>query len=174
MGADIANWLQVNIVNNPQVLKSLIAIMIMIVASFLSSEKPTEKIPFRRTRRVLGASLFVFGIFVFLYANIADLADVITVWATLVLAGVAVFSFEESRHLREENRQREQRDRKEHLLNEIIEWATDISKCGINADIDFHMVLPTEELETENSEEDAKKDYALKETERRYWSRLLS
>jgi hypothetical protein len=104
----------------------------MIVAYFLFSEKPTEKIPFRR-RRVLGALLFVFAIFVFLHANIADLADVFTVWATLVLAGVAVFSFEESRRLREENRQREERERKERLLNEILEWAIDVLK--LNSDL---------------------------------------
>jgi len=90
------------------------------------SEKPRKKISSKRT---LGAVLFVFAIFIFLYANIADLADVFTVWATLVLAGVAIFSFEESRRLREENRQKEERDRKERLLNEIIEWATDVAKC---------------------------------------------
>lgn len=129
MSADIANWLQVNIVNNPQVLKSLIALIILIVAYFLFSEKPTEKNPFRR-RRVWGAILFVFGMFVFLFAYIADLADVFTVWATLVLVGVAVFSFEESRRLRKQYKEREERDRKERYLEKIVSWAKDILNCG--------------------------------------------
>ena len=136
MSADIANWLQVNIVNNPQILQSLIALIILIVASFLMSEKPTKKIP---SKRILGAALFVFAIFIFLYANIASLANVFTVWATLVLAGVAVFSFEESRRLRKENRQREERERKERLLNEIIKWAENISKCGIEPGIELYL-----------------------------------
>lgn len=127
MITDIANWLQVNIVNNPQVLTSLLALIILIVAGFLMSEKPTKKI---FSKRILGAVLFVFAIFVFLNANIADLADVFTVWATLVLAGVAIFSFEESRRLREENRQREERERKDRLLNEITEWAIDVLDCN--------------------------------------------
>ena len=132
MSADIANWLQVNIVNNPQVLKSLIALIILIVAIFLFSEKPTEKNLFR-SRRVWGALLFVFAIFVFLFANIADLADAFIVWATIVLAGVAVFSFEESRRLRKQYKEREELDRKERLLNEIIEWASDgIRLCALH------------------------------------------
>lgn len=133
MSADIANWLQVNIVNNPQVLQSLIALIILIVASFLISEKPTEKSPFR-SRRVWGALLFVFAIFIFLFANIADLADVFTVWATLVLAGVAIFSFEESRRLREQYKEREERDRKARLLNEIIKWVLDVKISMLQGD----------------------------------------
>ena len=129
MSAEIANWLHVNIVNNPQVLKSLIALIILIVASFLFSEKPTEKNLFR-SRRVWGALLFVFAIFLFLHANIADLADVFIVWATIVLAGTAVFSFEESRRLRKQYTEREERDRKERLLDEIIEWASGCMSCA--------------------------------------------
>ena len=126
MSTDIANWLLVNIVSNPQVFRSLIALIILIVAIFLFSKKPTEKDTFRHG---LGASLFVFAIFAFLFANIADLADVFTAWATIVLAGVAVFSFEESRRLRKQYKEREERDRKERKLITIIEWTTDIAKC---------------------------------------------
>jgi len=126
MISDVANWVLINVLTNTRVLTSLLALIILIVAGFLiSDKKPAEKIPFRR---VLGAVLFVFGIFIFLYANIADLADVFIAWATLVLAGVAVFSFEESRRLREQYKKREEHDRKERLLNEIIEWGLDINK----------------------------------------------
>lgn len=142
MGIDIANWLQVNILNNPQVLESLIALIIMIVAFFLFSKKPTEHNLFR-SRRVWGTLLFVFGIFVFLYANIADLADVFTVWATIVLAGVAVFSFEESRRLRKQYKEREGRDRKERLLNDIQNWAESgiVAIAPASLQIDTNMIL---------------------------------
>lgn len=125
MSTDITNWLQVNIVNNPQFLQGLLALIIMILAFFLAFGKPTKKIP----RRLGGMAVFVFGSFLFLYAYIAEFDRVLTVWATLILAAVAVFSFEESRRLREENRQREERERKERLLNEIIDWATDVLRC---------------------------------------------
>ncbi len=129
MLSDVANWILVNVLINPRVFTSLLALIILIVARFLVFEKPTKQIPFKR---LLGTVLFVFATFVFLYVNIDDLADVFTVWATLILAGVAVFSFEESRRLREENKQREERDRKERLLNEIIEWAEDVAKSAIS------------------------------------------
>jgi len=90
--------------------------------------KPTKKILSKRlSGRIAGAALFVLGAFVFLRAYIADLADVFTVWATIVLAGVAVFSFEESRRLRKQYKEREENDRKERLLNEIIEWTIDVA-----------------------------------------------
>ncbi len=137
MSADIANWLQVNILNNPQIFRGILALIIMMIGGILwSPKKPVEKGSFKRSS---GALIFVFGIFTFLYAFIANLADVFTVWATLVLAGVAVFSFEENRRLRKQYKEREERDRKERLLNEIIEWAEDIGKCGIEPDIELHL-----------------------------------
>ena len=110
----------------------ILALIILIVAIFLFSRKPTEKSTFRHG---LGASLFVFAIFVFLHANIADLADVFTAWATIVLAGIAALSFEESRRLRKQYKEREEWDRKERLLNEISEWAIDIYKCNFGREI---------------------------------------
>lgn len=143
MGTDIANWLQVNIVNNPQILQSLIALIILLVAYFLFFEKPTEKIPFRR---VLGAALFVFGIFIFLYANIADLADVFIAWATIVLAGAALLSFAESRSLRKQYREREERDRKERLLDKICDWVLEIHTSSLKQE------MPMVEIQPEKAE----------------------
>ena len=125
MSIDIANWLQVNILGNPQITGSLIALIILVVASFLFSVKFTEKNPFR-SRQVLGAVLSSFAIFVFLYSNITDIADVFIAWASMVLAGAAIVSFEESRRLRKQYKEREERDRKERLLNEIIEWVLNV------------------------------------------------
>ena len=129
MISDLANWVLINVLTNTRVLTSLLAFIILIVAGFLiSDKKPAKKVP---SKRILGAVLFVFAIFVFLYANIADLADVFTVWATLILAGVAIFSFEESRRLREENRQRENRDRTEHYLDRVENWLVSLATFAI-------------------------------------------
>ncbi len=132
MISDVADWVLINVLTNFQVSTSLIALIILIVASFLFSRKPTEKSTFGHG---LGASLFVFSLFVFLLANIADLADVFTAWATIVLAGIAALSFEESRRLRKQYKEREERDRKERLLNEIIQWAEDINNASLVPDI---------------------------------------
>ena len=124
MISDVVNWFIINVLSNPRVFTSLLALIILIVAGFLMSEKRIKIYSFKR---ILGATLFVLAIFVFLFANITDLADVFTVWATLILAGVAIFSFEESRHLRGENRQREEREREERFLERIIDWAEGIT-----------------------------------------------
>lgn len=139
MISDVANWVLINVLTNTRVFTSLLALIILIVAGFLiSAKKPAKKVP---SKRILGAVLFVFATFVFLHANIADLANVFTIWATLILAGVAVFSFEESRRLREENRQKEERDRRERLLNEIIDWSMDIAKCEFLTELTVLPVL---------------------------------
>jgi preprotein translocase subunit YajC len=132
MWADIADWIKVNILNNPQVFKSIIALIIMMVGLFLFSKRPTER-KLLKNKRVWGTFLFVCGIVLFLQANLTDLADVFTVLATIVLAAVAVFSFEESRRLRKQYAEREERDRKERLLKEISDWAEDAFRCFITA-----------------------------------------
>jgi len=142
MWVDIANWLLVNIVYNLQVSESIIALIIMIVAIFLFSNKPTDNSLFRN-RRVWGALLFVFSTFVFLFANIADLADVFTVWATIILAFVAVFSFEESRRLRKQYKEREDRERREKLLNAIQNWAESgiVAITPVSLQTDANMIM---------------------------------
>lgn len=123
----VLNFASTNISIITRVVTSLLALIILIVAAFLMSEKATKN---NSSTHILGSVLFVFATFVFLYANIQNLADVFTVWATLILAGVAILSFDESRRLREENMQREERERKERLqerllreLDQISEWA---------------------------------------------------
>ena len=58
----------------------------------------------------------------------------VTALVTLLLALTTVKATEQS-NLREKNRrtdeiEKEKRDRDERLLNEVIEWATDIKRCG--------------------------------------------
>ncbi|GAG50032.1 unnamed protein product, partial [marine sediment metagenome] len=56
--------------------------------------------------------------------NVIPVATLVAAWTTLFVAYAAF------RTIRS-NREKEERDRKHQLLNEIIEWAVDISKCGI-------------------------------------------
>jgi hypothetical protein len=71
------------------------------------------------------------------------LADVFIVWATIVLAGVAVFSFEESRRLRKQYKEREERDRREKLLDDIQGWAESgiVAIAPASLQIDENMIL---------------------------------
>jgi len=75
---------------------------------------------------------------------------------------------------------REKRDRKEHLLNEIIEWAKNISKCGIKEDIDFwtHDDRPenhiTDEVASDYLETYLQKPKHEPKYECLYWLQLLS
>jgi len=60
-------------------------------------------------------------------------------WGTILLA-FATFSLvqhskEQEDHRRQEEQAKEKRDRDEHLLDEIIEWAIDVTKCNIKIDI---------------------------------------
>ena len=61
--------------------------------------------------------------------------NALVVWGTLVLATAAFLTIrnsnEREKRRRKEELAREGRDRKERLLNEIIEWAIDITKCGL-------------------------------------------
>ncbi len=61
MISDVADWDLINMLINPRVSMSLLALIILIVAGFLMSEKPIKKYSFKR---ILGAVLFVFAIFV--------------------------------------------------------------------------------------------------------------
>lgn len=60
-------------------------------------------------------------------------------WGTILLA-FATFSLvrhskEQEDHRRQEEQAKEKRDRDEHLLDEIIGWATDVANCRIERDI---------------------------------------
>lgn len=48
------------------------------------------------------------------------------------------------------DRQREERDRKERLLNEIIEWAENINTCGIVPDIELFRTYQVTKVDDES------------------------
>jgi hypothetical protein len=75
---------------------------------------------------------------IFEYLN--EWALVLSASATFILAGAAFLTIhnsnEREKRRREEELTREERDRKERLLNEIIEWVIDISKGDFDRDMD--------------------------------------
>lgn len=60
-------------------------------------------------------------------------------FGTLLLALATIVTIknnnEQEKRRREEELAKEKRDKKERLLNEIIEWAIDVGKCGKRADL---------------------------------------
>ncbi|MCX6011516.1 MAG: hypothetical protein NT134_04605, partial [Chloroflexi bacterium] len=86
----------------------------------------------------LGVPLFGLGLFI-LVTELPQYAIGFSVLATLALAFAAFLTIQnaderEKRH-REEELAKEKRDRKERLLNEIIEWAEEIDKASLTPDL---------------------------------------
>jgi len=89
-----------------------------------------------------------FGAFILLMAFFA--ADALIVWASLALAVAAFLSFEESRRLRRDNVDREAREKKERLLNKVIDWAVDVSSRKVTVG----MLKPEWLIETRTDREE--------------------
>ncbi len=112
----------------------------------------------------MGATVMFLGL-VIIYLN--DKWVGISAMATLLLALGAFLAIQKTLDIRKS-------EKRERLLNEIIEWALDISKCGIDAGIDYFMRCPTEVFDNEEEFIKNTDNIERKETEHRYWSRLLS
>ena len=102
-----------------------------------------------------------------------EIGDWITLGAVLVALGIGVASIWHIQSL-------QKKDRKERLLNEIIDWAKNISKCGIKEDIDFwiHDDVPKDDTPDEVSssylETYLQKPKHDPKYECLYWLQLLS
>jgi len=74
------------------------------------------------------AILLLSVIFFFIY--LPEYASLFSAWAAMAVAIAAYTSIEENRRLRRDNKEREERDRKETLVNEIIKWAMEVANCS--------------------------------------------
>ncbi|MHB8105203.1 MAG: hypothetical protein ACYDG5_06655, partial [Dehalococcoidales bacterium] len=72
---------------------------------------------------------------VFVFAGIPTMKEVIVAFASLAAVIIALLSFDQSRRIRQESLDKENRERKERLLNEIIEWAREINNSSLDIDI---------------------------------------
>lgn len=95
-----------------------------------------------RNLNTLGFAFFLFGVFVVI-DKYEGFAVKISAFAALLVAFAAFFVIDENRRLRSERQQQEERDRKERILNTIIEWGIDIAKCESEPPI---ATLPVPEL----------------------------
>jgi hypothetical protein len=70
------------------------------------------------------------------FISSAQTRDILTALASVVATIIALFSIRESKKIRKDGLDRENRDRKEIILNEIIGWAEGILSSGCSSDID--------------------------------------
>jgi hypothetical protein len=75
----------------------------------------------KRTLRTYG-SAFIAGAGVYLFVVWADLREILTALAAMAAVFIAAYSIDESRRMRQDSIERENRDRKEWLVNEVAEW----------------------------------------------------
>lgn len=78
-----------------------------------------------RYLNILGFAIFLFAVFVVI-DRYEGFAVKISAFAALVVAFAAFAAIDENRRMRSEKREQEQKDRKEHMLNEIHGWATKV------------------------------------------------
>lgn len=88
-----------------------------------------------RWLKTIGGAFALMGI-VSLFINDEDFRAIIIGAATVIVAVAATFALQQNTQLRKDTKERELRDRKERLLNEIIAWALDVSRCGIEVEFD--------------------------------------
>lgn len=77
--------------------------------------------------REIGIGLSVAVIIIFIFVGVGVLSDILLPLASVTAAVVAVLSLDLSRRIRKETLEKENRDRKERYLNEIINWANDVN-----------------------------------------------
>ena len=81
--------------------------------------------------KIIGGVFALFGL-ASLFVNDEKFRD-ITIGAAIVIAAViAAIALQQNTKLRKDAIEREKRDRKEHQLDEIIEWGNDIQKCSLD------------------------------------------
>ncbi len=76
-----------------------------------------------RPRIYWGGIGFVLTAGIVVFVEFKEIRDVLTALAAICAAFIAAYSIDETRRLRQDNVDRESRDRKERLLNEIIIWS---------------------------------------------------
>lgn len=84
--------------------------------------------------KIIGGVFALFGL-ASLFVNDEEFRDIITGAAIVIAAVIAAIALQQNTSLRKDAIDREKRDRKEHQLDEIIEWGNDIQKCGLDIPI---------------------------------------
>jgi len=75
--------------------------------------------------RMMGIAV-VMGAGMFLFVASAALREILTALAALFAVIIAAFSIDESRRMRKDSMEREGRDRKERLIDEVVKWLREL------------------------------------------------
>ncbi|MFH0768849.1 MAG: hypothetical protein V1932_04710 [Chloroflexota bacterium] len=133
-----ASWLTIHVLSaNEAILNAIVILSIFAVGISIILYGNVAR---NRNLNTLGFALFLFAVFVII-DKYEGFAVRISAFAALLVAFAAFAAIEENRRLRFEKRQQEECDRKERLLNEIIEWAEDITTFSIDADVNLYLNL---------------------------------
>jgi uncharacterized membrane protein len=79
----------------------------------------------KRILRMVGIA-FLMGAGVGLFVMSAEVREILTALAALIAVIIAAFSINESRRIRQDSIERESRDRKERLVNEVTNWLREL------------------------------------------------
>jgi len=100
--------------------------------------------------QALGAGI-IGSVCIYLFVESSQFRDILVALASIFAVVIAVLSLYQTQRIRKDSLDKEDRDRKEHLLNEIIEWAIDMGKCGIEVSLDsWRHISSLKELELED------------------------
>ena len=126
-------------------------------------------------------TIFIFALIVYGFYQVLksdpSTRDAILAFATVIMAFAAFWAIQ-SANSREENRQKfelnkEDRERKERLLNEIIEWAIDVAKCEFSVYIKEPPIIFSKLYEKDilayNTEDKFKLLEGIKKDQERNW-----
>ena len=79
----------------------------------------------KRILRMVGIGVLM-SAGVTLFVRSAELREILTAYAALVAVFIAAFSIDESRRMRQDSIERESRDRKERLIDEVAKWLREL------------------------------------------------
>ena len=79
----------------------------------------------KRMLRIVGIG-FCIGAGMTLFVESTELREILTAFAAVAAVIIAAFSIDQSRQIRQDSIERESRDRKERLINEVTEWLREL------------------------------------------------
>lgn len=85
----------------------------------------------KKTVELLGASLCV-AVLIAFFVESQEIRVILVSFATVTAVIISMFNIIEMRKIRRDSSDKEERDRKERLLNEIIDWARNTMTCGLD------------------------------------------
>jgi len=100
----------------------IIAVVSAIIGAILFSVGNRKN---KRALRMLGIGFFL-GAGVSLFVKSTELREILTAVAVVFAVIIAAFSIDESRRLRQDSIERESRDRKERLYDEVTKWLREL------------------------------------------------